>query len=611
MIITIASGKGGTGKTTVAVNLAAALSRSEEITVPVRLLDCDVEEPDAHLFVRPRFSRTEPVEVLKPVWHEHLCTGCGECARACLHNAIAVVKSKVLIFPELCHACGVCTFVCPEGAMTERPSPIGKVELEEDRSDFAFAHGVLNVGEALAPKVVEEVKKHAEPDGITIIDASPGTACPVVGAVKGADVAVLVTEPTPFGLNDLQLAVALSLKMGVPTAIVINRSDGTDTLIQQYADRTGVPVIGRIPFKRQYAETYSRGDLLLDRHPELRGLLLEIYRRACEVASASLPPVPRQQTVEPVTDRSVDNATAQSSPYREVTVISGKGGTGKTTIVASLAAMLDGQVLADYDVDAADLHLLLKPEIREAEDFVGGQKASIVQDICTACGLCAELCHFNAIEPAEFDEEGEPASYRIDELACEGCGLCGHVCPVGAVEIAPAVTGQAFVSETKQGPLSHARLGIAEENSGKLVTHVRNRASDLVVGQEADKILGDGSPGTGCPVIASISGVDLALIVTEPTVSGVHDLERVLELTRHFGVRSLICINKCDLNAEQADRIRAIARRTDSPLIAEIPFDQQVNQALMDGQILVNYGTGPAATAVRRLAGVLQQEPAQ
>ncbi len=610
MIITIASGKGGTGKTTLAVNLAAALSRCQDVNVPVRLLDCDVEEPNDHLFVRPNFTTEEAVEVLKPVWNEELCTGCGECARACHYNALAVVKGKVLVFPELCHACGVCTFVCPEGAMAERSAVIGKVELDEDREDFAFGHGVLNIGEPLAPKVVDAVKEHAEPDGITIIDAAPGTACPVVAAVRGADVAILVTEPTPFGLNDLKLAVGLSLESGVPSAIVVNRSYGADELIQQYAEQVGVPIIGRIPFRREYAETYSRGDLLLDSHPELEEVLLEIYEGTKAIA-AGPPQEPPQEEMPDYPPAAQPGAAGRAGgPYREMTVISGKGGTGKTTVVASLAALLEDEVLADCDVDAADLHLLLEPQVKEAEDFVGGLKATVSPEACTGCARCAEMCHFDAIEPVEFDEDGQPLTYQVDELACEGCGLCGYVCPVGAVEVSSAVTGRSFISDTEYGMLSHARLGIAEENSGKLVTHVRNRAGDLASEEGAARVLGDGSPGTGCPVIASISGVDLALIVTEPTVSGVHDLERVLELTRHFRVRALICINKCDLNAEQAERIREMARRTDARVVGEVPFDEEVNEALMNGWVLSTRGTGPAARAIRQLAKTLKAERA-
>ncbi len=612
MIVTIASGKGGTGKTTLAVNLATALSRCEALGVPVRLLDCDVEEPNDHLFVRPNFTRTESVEVLKPVWNEELCTGCGECARACRHNALAVVKGKVLAFPELCHACGACTFVCPEGAMRERNAPIGKVELDEEREDFAFAHGVLNIAESLAPKVVQAVKRHADPDGITIIDAAPGTACPVVAALRGADAAILVTEPTPFGLNDLKLALALSLRLGVPSGIVVNRSDGTDALIERYAHEVGVPIIGRIPFKREYAETYSRGDLLLDFHPELGDALLGIYEGIRTIAAGPAQEPPEEeapQRPEPRVRRAARRAASRATgACRETTVISGKGGTGKTTVVASLSALLDDMVLADCDVDAADLHLLLRPRLREAEDFFGGMKATISAEDCTGCGRCAEMCHFDAIEPAEQAEDGEPVAYRVNELACEGCGLCAHVCPVDAVQISPALTGRSFASETDYGMLSHARLGIGEENSGKLVTRVRNRASNLAREEGAAGIMGDGSPGTGCPVIASISGVDVALVVTEPTVSGVHDLERVLELTRHFGVRALICINKCDLNAQQAERIRELARRTDARVVGEIPFDEEVNEALMNGCILSECGTGPAARAIRALGGALRDE---
>jgi len=273
-----------------------------------------------------------------------------------------------------------------------------------------------------------------------------------------------------------------------------------------------------------------------------------------------------------------------------------------------VAALAQDKVLADCDVDAADLHLLLRPEVREVRDFYGGQKAVISEDICTGCGRCAELCHFDAIEPAQSGDHEGALTYRVNEFTCEGCGLCGYVCPVGAVEVSEARTGQSYVSQTPYGPMSHARLGIAEENTGKLVTQVRNRAAELASDSEASAIVGDGSPGTGCPVIASISGVDVALVVTEPTVSGVHDMERVLELCRHFGVRSLICINKCDLNPEQAGRIRELAGRFGGRVICEIPFDPEVNAALREGKNLVEYAKGPAAQAVRKVWEELERE---
>jgi len=622
MIITIASGKGGTGKTTVAVNMAAALARGENTQEEVRLLDCDVEEPNDHLFVNPRFCVREDVQVQRPEWNAELCTSCMKCQEACNYNAIAVVqmanpgsgaktagKAKVMIFPELCHACGVCSYVCPEGALSEHPVSIGTVEADPDGGEFYFAHGILNVGEPLAPAVVRGVKKHATRDGLTLIDAAPGTACPVVEAMQGADVVILVTEPTPFGLNDLRLALNMALELRIPAGVVVNRSDGKDAIIQDYADEVRVPIIGRIPFRRAYAEAYSRGNLLVDEFPEVSEAVLGIFQRAAALAGSEPPPAPQEELLPEMaaTDRGQPDGSA-SADYSECTVISGKGGTGKTTVVAALAALAQDKVLADCDVDAADLHLLLRPEVREVRDFYGGQKAVISEDLCTGCGRCAELCHFDAMEPGQSGDQEGALTYRVNDFACEGCGLCGYVCPVDAVEVSEARTGQSYVSQTPYGIMSHARLGIAEENSGKLVTRVRDRASNLAADRGSSAILGDGSPGTGCPVIASISGVDVALIVTEPTVSGVHDMERVLELCRHFGVRSLVCINKCDLNPEQAERIRELAGKFGGWVICEIPFDPLVNAALSEGKNLVEYGKGPAAEAVRSIWEELKTE---
>ncbi|MBD3370211.1 P-loop NTPase [Candidatus Fermentibacteria bacterium] len=597
MRITVASGKGGTGKTTFAVNLAYALGiRGDH----VRLLDCDVEEPNDHLFVRPEFTSEQVVTVPKPVWDEERCTGCGECAKACNYNAIAVVKGNVLIFNELCHSCGVCSHVCPEEALRERDTPAGKVLIAGNNRPFFFAHGLLNIGEALAPNVVRAVKEHIDPRSINILDAAPGTACPVVEALEGADAAVLLTEPTPFGLNDLRLAVSMALQIGVPTGIVINRSAGADELITDYADLVGVPVIGTIPFQRKYAEGYSRGEILADHHPELRDILLGVYDRILALRDSEVPPVPSlsEMAVDPGPDDEPVVGNAES--YGEMTVISGKGGTGKTTVVASFAALSSSNVLADNDVDAADLHLLIRPRVREAHPFVGGQKAVIDPSKCTACGACAEACHFDAIR---FDGPGNDElvkTYRVEPLACEGCGLCPLVCPEDAIGTQRSVTGTWYVSTTECGPMVHARLGIAEENSGRLVTRVRGKAASLAEGLRMRGILGDGPPGTGCPVIASVSGSDLLAIVTEPTVSGVHDMERVLDLAEHFGVPAVVIINKADLNEEQADRIERMALAKQSRVVGRIPFDKTVNDALMLGKRIVDYDAdSPAAKAVR------------
>jgi len=288
-------------------------------------------------------------------------------------------------------------------------------------------------------------------------------------------------------------------------------------------------------------------------------------------------------------------------------VISGKGGTGKTTVVGSLAVLADNKILADNDVDAADLHLLLTPRTVEAHDFVGGAKATVEADKCAACGRCADACHFDAIRMDGPASDAVGITYRIDEFACEGCGLCSIVCPVDAINSTPAIVGRWYVSETSQGAMAHAKLGIAEENSGRLVTQVRNRAAELARELRREMILGDGPPGTGCPVIASVSGADLVLIVTEPTVSGVHDMERVLELAAHFRVPALVVINKADLNAEQAERIVRIAAQCQSRVIGRIPFDRAVNDALMAGKTVIAYGTSSAADAIRNIWQEIQQ----
>ena len=602
MTLTIASGKGGTGKTTFAVNLAWALAARGE---NVRLLDCDVEEPNDHLFVRPDFTDETPVSVLKPVWHPDACTACGACAKACHYNAIAVVKDKVLIFNELCHSCGACEYVCPVHALTEHESVIGRVQAGTAGAaatggpsrPLFFAHGLLNIGEALAPNIVRGVKAHLDPQAVNLIDAAPGTACPVVTAVGGSDAVLLVTEPTPFGLNDLKLAVGLTLKMGVPTGILVNRSDGEDKLIADYAAEVGLPIAGRIPFRRDYAEAYSGGAMLAERFPELRENLLAIF----DNLQTACPPVPADKAFdEPAVDPPpLKSGTAER--YREITVISGKGGTGKTTLVGSLAHLADEKVMADNDVDAADLHLLLAPRVREAHDFIGSIKAIVEPEKCVICGRCAAACHFDAIRQDGPDNGMGAATYRVDPMICEGCGLCPRVCPVQAIRSEPNVTGRWYVSDTDHGPMVHARLGIAEENSGRLVAQVRNRAATLAEELRLPLILGDGPPGTGCPVIASVTGTDLVVIVTEPTVSGVHDMERVLKLSAHFGVPAVVVINKADLNEQQAQRIVRLAAENQSRVIGRIPFDREVNQALMHGRTVIEHGQGPAVAAIRKI----------
>lgn len=275
---------------------------------------------------------------------------------------------------------------------------------------------------------------------------------------------------------------------------------------------------------------------------------------------------------------------------KEVVVLSGKGGTGKTSIAGCFAALAHHKVLADCDVDAADLHLLLQPRSRRKEEFWSGQYAQIDEKTCTDCGLCKELCRFNAIKNLE-----------VDPTACEGCGFCANICPVEAITMRDNLAGHWFISDTMYGPLVHARLGIAQENSGKLVALVRQQARKLSEQADYSTIITDGPPGIGCPVISSLSGADLALLVTEPTLSGIHDLERVIGVCRHFNVPAAVCINKYDINEEKSVQIKEYCAASEIKVKGEIPFDTSVNRAITLGIPLVEYNDGPASHAVKQL----------
>jgi MinD superfamily P-loop ATPase len=277
---------------------------------------------------------------------------------------------------------------------------------------------------------------------------------------------------------------------------------------------------------------------------------------------------------------------------KELVVISGKGGTGKTSIVASFAALAKNAVLADCDVDAADLHLILNPDVKQTTDFSGGKVASIMSEKCIGCGRCEEVCHFGA---ATFDGPANDVvekTYTIDPISCEGCGVCAHFCPVDAIAFEAVINGQWFVSETRFGPMVHARLGIAQENSGKLVTLIRKEAKRIATEHHRDLIVVDGSPGIGCPVIASITGADLVLVVTEPTLSGKHDLDRVAELTNHFKTPTAVCINKCDINSSITEEIKKQADSRNLTVVGEIAYDPAVTKAQIAGQSIVEYSNG-------------------
>ncbi len=264
---------------------------------------------------------------------------------------------------------------------------------------------------------------------------------------------------------------------------------------------------------------------------------------------------------------------------KELIVISGKGGTGKTSLLAAFASLAKGMVLCDADVDAADLHLIMDPRIVERHDFESGHSAVINADPCTQCGLCRELCKWNAIS-----EE-----FIVDPIACEGCGVCYYFCPEKAIDFPLDTCGEWFLSDTRFGPMAHARLGIAEENSGKLVSLVRQQGKLLAEKKNLDLLLTDGPPGIGCPVIASLGGATAALIVTEPTVSGKHDMERVAELAAFFRVPAMVCVNKYDLNPEMGQAIEAYAKEKNIAVLNRIPFDPVFTKAMVQGKTIIEY----------------------
>jgi len=282
---------------------------------------------------------------------------------------------------------------------------------------------------------------------------------------------------------------------------------------------------------------------------------------------------------------------------KQVAIVSGKGGTGKTSIIASLAALTQGRaVFADCDVDAPDLHLILCPEILERREFYGIKRAFIDKEKCIQCGICQDACRFGAI-----------SDFEVETPLCEGCGVCQLVCPEDAVEMRDVQAGEAYISQTRFGPMVHAELFPGEEASGKLVAMVREMARDLAAMRKLDLILIDGSPGIGCPVIASLTGVDLALVVTEPTITGEHDLERILDVAGHFGIITAVCINKYDLNLAGSRRIEALCRERDVIVAGRLPYHASVVEAMVSERAVVEIG-GPVAQAISDMWSVLEKQ---
>jgi MinD superfamily P-loop ATPase len=445
------------------------------------------------------------------------------------------------------------------------------------------------------------VKTDAPEAAHTVIDCPPGASCAVAEAVRGADLCLLVTEPTPFGLSDLEKAVGLAEHLDIPHAVVLNRYDLGGADVHGFCVSRGIPIVLEVPHDTAIASAYAEGHLLYAenrRYAEVFDTLAEAIR------DGSLPrrhPAARPEREAPVVleeepppHRPPDLA---AKPLTRIAVVSGKGGTGKTSLAASLVALGQGLVVADGDVDAANLHLVLFPHDEESHVFSGAHVAVVNPQMCRGCGVCANECRFGAITL------GEVAT--VDPLRCEGCGLCALVCPLAGtaempIRIQPRLSGHAHVGRTAWGSMARGSLLPGGEASGKLVTLVRTLADEAAGQADARRVLIDSSPGTGCPVNASLTGCDLAVVVTEPTLSGLHDLERVLDLVAWFRIRALVVINKADLCARVAEEIRRLCRRRNVAVVGEVPFDRGVPESL-SRSIVPALGDGPGAEALREV----------
>jgi MinD superfamily P-loop ATPase len=599
--IAVASGKGGTGKTTMAANLTFCLA---EAGAKVAYVDCDVEEPNGHIFLKPVILHSTEASIPVPVVDKSRCILCGVCGDACRFSAIVALPKSVMTFPKLCHGCGGCTLACAAGAIVERPRVTGVVE-QGVAGQAVFIQGRLHVGEAMAPPVIREVLKAAPKDGVVIMDAPPGTSCPVMETVKQSDVVLLVTEPTPFGLNDLKIAVDMVRALGVPFGVAINRSDVGNDEVLKYCEKERIEVLITIKNDRAIAEAYSEGKLAANALPKLKPKFLELFDKLVALADdkdSTHSKIAALSLIGNLKDCASERQSSSSfrdlSHIQELVVISGKGGTGKTGIAASFFVLAKSAAAADCDVDAADMHLILQPSILHRYPFSGKKRAVIDKACCTKCGECMDRCRFDAICAADAVNS---IVYEVDPFFCEGCGVCMDTCSARAVSFNQTVTGEWMISETRFGPLAHARLGIAEENGGKLVSLVRRKGLEAASGKGRALLICDGSPGIGCPVISSTTGATMALIVTEPTLSGLHDMKRVADLCRGLNVKAGLCVNKADINLEVAARIESEAKSRGIPVLGRVRYDEAVTRAQVNGLTVVEDGNGPAATDIRAL----------
>ncbi|MCX5685183.1 MAG: 4Fe-4S binding protein, partial [Planctomycetota bacterium] len=565
-------------------------------------VDCDVEGANGHIFFKPEITMHRPVAIDVPEPTD-ACTGCGACAKVCRFGALAALKSGVLVFNELCHSCGACLEACPSHALRWTKHVLGHVRLGRCRAGrgqwLPFTDGELAVGQVRASAVIRQVKAAAPEAAHTVLDCPPGASCAVTEAVRGADLCLLVTEPTPLGLSDLDKALTLARHLGVPCGVVLNRGGLTRVDVGAFCRAHEVPLVATFPYDQGVARLYAEGRLVVE---ELAGWRRQFETLAAATLAMTSSCATRQgeatvaaRTLDEAGEPLADGPPRPPEDAFQVVILSGKGGTGKTCLASSLAVMAGGVVAADADVDAANLHLVLKVSGERQVPFSGGHVAAIDPAKCRGCGICANECRFEAIALRE--------QAVVDPLKCEGCGLCALVCPLAGtdeqpIRLLPRLSGYAYVGNLPNGALARGELLPGGEASGKLVTLVRRMADARAADFGHSRMIIDASPGMGCPVNASLTGCDWAIAVTEPTQSGLHDLRRALDLAAWFKVPAAVVINKADLCPEVAAEIRVACGERGIEVLGEIPFDRHVPEDLALGRAPV-LGNGCAATALR------------
>lgn len=652
MIIASTGGKGGTGKTLVAVNFAVSLVRAGH---DVLLVDCDADNPNAAILLgkdvddpADRTADPESVQMFVPEVAVNKCTGCGTCARVCRQNAIFQIQDQPpVIIDHLCSGCELCYRSCPEGAILDTgQKEVGKI-FTLDRVYETPAHhmdlwvGRLNPGEVRTVKVLEELFEKLDAAGARdhydyiVLDTSPGAHCDVEFALDQADKIICVTEPTPFGAHDLKRVLDLLKILGKRARVILNREGMTDknALILDLLAEYDTLLLGRLPLSETILKAYARGVPFVTLEEEFPAKTAFQELMTAFDAWSTEPEPPRRQrgTYNPLENLPAGNlevaptSTPQAPPTLpgaqptdedkaifRIGVVSGKGGVGKTVVSGSLAVLLkqadEALVAGDCDVDAPNLAIILEARDKFAHERIKTtEKAVFLPDKCVQCRQCVDdqFCNFHALFWDEVNDQ--PV---VDFLACEGCGSCAELCPEGAFFITAVESGTITSGQTKYDfPIVSGETILGATTSGKMVTETKNYATKLASKQGLDLLVVDGPPGIGCPVVATLTGLDYIVVVMEPTPTALHDADRVMQVIQQLQRPVGIVLNKADAWAAGRDAVHEYATAHGISILGEIPVDLHVPEAVANAKpVVVAFPDTPAAQALRALAAKLRSQ---